>query len=210
MVRPGAHRLDWRASVRLPGSLMRRLVLTVFLVALAPLAARGEESARPFGVLLDLGFPEGASVSAVYRPVPAVRVFAGPAWNVVAFGIQGGVVVVPWHLGISPVLSLEGGRYFARDASFLAENASGVPQEIGPLLHDVAYDYAAVHVGLEVGARDGLALTLRAGLARVSLRARGTATVTSDSDGSTTTATFRDPHLSGTIPSVKLGLQLWF
>jgi hypothetical protein len=188
---------------------MRRLVLTA-LLALAPLAAHGETPARPFGVLLDLGFPEGASVSAVYRPVPEVRLFAGPAWNVVAFGIQGGVVLVPWHLGISPVLSVEGGRYFARDASFLAGTASGVPREVEPLLHDVVYDYAALHLGLEVGSRDAVALTLRAGLAYVSLRARGTTTVTSESDGSTTTVTFRDPYLRGTIPSVKLGLQLWF
>jgi hypothetical protein len=190
---------------------MRRHVLTLTAVlALAPLAARGEEPVRPFGVLVDLGFPEGAAMSAVYRPVSAVRIFAGPAWNVVALGIQGGVAVVPWHLGLSPVLSVEGGRYFARDASFLAGSASGVPREVEPLLRDVAYDYAALHLGVELGSRDGVAFSVRAGLAYVSLRARGTATVTADSDGSTTTATFRDPHLRGTIPSVKVGLQLWF
>lgn len=192
---------------------MQRLTLVVLVtLALAPLTARpsSDEPARPFGVLVDLGYPEGASLSAVYRPVPPVRLFAGPAWNVVAYGIRGGVAIVPWDLAVSPVLSLEGGRSFARDASFLARSDSGVPRQIEPLLRDVAYDYAALHLGLELGSRDAMALSLRAGLAYVSLRARGTASVTSESDGTTTTVTFRDPRLRGTLPSVKLGLQLWF
>jgi hypothetical protein len=169
-----------------------------------------EEAAFPrLGLLVDAGFPEGAAVSVVYRPVPQVRLFAGPAWSVVAWGAQLGVTIVPWHLGISPVLSLEGGRYFAADADFLARNASGIPDEIEPLLHDVTYDYAALHVGIEIGTRDAFALSLRAGLARVWLEARGTTTVT-DSGGSGTIVTFSDPSLRGTLPSVKLGLQLWF
>jgi hypothetical protein len=121
-----------------------------------------------------------------------------------------GVTVIPWHLGLSPVLSLEGGRYFASDATFLARNSSGIPEEIEPLLHDVTYDYAALHVGIELGTRDAFALSLRAGLARVWLDARGTTTVTDPSGGSGAEVTFSDPSLHGTLPSVKLGLQLWF
>jgi hypothetical protein len=171
--------------------------------------ARESRSFSRLGLLVDAGFPEGGAVSVVYRPVPQIRLSAGPAWSVVAFGVQAGVTLVPWHLGISPVLSLEGGRYFAPDASFLARNSSGIPEEIEPLLHDVTYDYAALHVGIEIGTRDAFALSLRAGLARVWLEARGTTTVT-DSGGSGTIVTFSDPSLRGTLPSVKLGLQLWF
>jgi hypothetical protein len=179
--------------------------------AVAAEAARdpGDQAFSRVGLLIDAGFPEGGAVSVVYRPVPQVRLFAGPAWSVVAWGVQAGVTLVPWHLGISPVLSLEGGRYFSPDASFLARNSSGIPEELEPLLHDVTYDYAALHVGIEIGTRDAFALSLRAGLARVWLDARGTTTVT-DSGGSGAVVTFSDPMLRGTLPSVKLGLQLWF
>ena len=176
----------------------------------APTEGGGTRNATSrMGLLVDAGFPEGAAVSFVYRPVPTIRLFAGPAWSVVAWGAHVGVTVIPWHLGLSPLLSLEGGRYFKADARFLARNASGIPDEIEPLLHDVTYDYAALHVGLELGRRDSFALSLRAGLARVWLDARGTATVT-DGSGSGATVTFSDPSVAGTLPSVKLGLQLWF
>lgn len=169
----------------------------------------GAEGARSWGLLLDAGFPEGAAVGVVFRPVSEVRIWAGPAWNVVAFGVQGGVTVVPWHLGVSPILSLEGGRYFSADATFLANRSGGVPKEIEPLLEDVSYDYGALHLGVEVGARSGFAVSLRAGLAYVSLRARGTATAT-DSGSSGAIVTFTDPRVRATVPSVKLALQLWF
>jgi hypothetical protein len=169
--------------------------------------ARGRGLSR-FGLLADLGFPEGAAASVVYRPVPQIRLFAGPAWSYVAWGAQAGVTVIPWHLGISPVISLEGGRYFAPDASFLARNSSGIPEELEPLLHDVTYDYAALHVGLEIGTRNAIAISLRAGLSRVWFDTHGSATVTDATTG--TTVTFTDPSLRGTLPSVKLGLQLWF
>jgi hypothetical protein len=169
--------------------------------------AREERDFARFGLLVDAGLPEGAAVSLVWRPVQQVRIFAGPAFNVVAWGAQAGVTLIPWHLGLSPVISLEGGRYFAPDATFLADNASGIPEELEPLLHDVSYDYAALHVGLELGTRNAFALSLRVGLARVWLDAPGTTTY---EDSSGTVVTLSDPRLRGTLPSVKLGLQLWF
>jgi hypothetical protein len=170
-------------------------------------ASREAKSFPRWGLSVEAGFPEGAAVSLVYRPVSQVRLWAGPAWSVIAFGAQAGVTLVPWHLGLSPILSLEGGRYFSPDARFLARNASGVPEEIEPLLKDVSYDYAAAHVGLELGTRDAFALSLRVGLAYVAIDAKGRATST---DASGTTVTFVDPRVRGTLPSVKLGLQLWF
>lgn len=170
--------------------------------------ARGAEAFARFGLSIEAGFPEGAAVSAVYRPVSQVRIWAGPAWNVIAFGVQAGVTLVPWHLGVSPILSLEGGRYFSPDARFLARNASGIPEEIEPLLKDVSYDYAAAHVGIELGTRDAFAISLRAGLAYVAIDAKGRATTTDAATG--TTVTFVDPRVRGTLPSVKLGVQLWF
>jgi hypothetical protein len=113
-------------------------------------------------------------------------------------------------MGISPLLSLEAGRYFSADATFLAGKAGGVPSEVEPLLTNVSYDYAAAHVGIEIGTRDAFAITVRAGLSYVSLTANGTSTTTVTSGGSPAYVSFTDPHLRGTIPSVKVGIQLWF
>jgi hypothetical protein len=182
---------------------------------LAAIAERKKDAGpRPWGLLVEGGFPEGVTASVVYRPRSEIRLWAGPAWNYVGWGAQAGVTLVPWQRGVSPLFSIEGGRYFATDARFLAKNASGIPQELKPLLENVSYDYAAAHVGIEIGTRDAFAISIRAGLSYLSLAANGTHTVdtTTTSGGTTSVAhvAFTDPRLRGTIPSVKAGIQLWF
>ncbi len=191
---------------------IRFAVASLALLLAAPAArADGLEKEAPrWGLDVEGGLPEGLAPSAVFRPVPQIRLFAGPAWNYVGWGVQGGVTLLPWQLGVSPLLSIEGGRYFSADASFLARSSSGVPQELEPLLKHVSYDYAAVHVGIELGARDSFAFTIRAGLAYVSAVAKGTATTSGTSANGPYTLSFTDPHVTGTVPSVKLGVQLWF
>jgi hypothetical protein len=72
--------------------------------------------------------------------------------------------------------------------------------------------YGAAHLGLELGSSRGLAFSLRAGLAWVSVLAKGTARTKSDGGAGAGEAAveFDDPRVRGTIPSVKLGLQYWF
>ncbi len=179
---------------------------------LARIAERRKAPPR-WGLLVGGGFPEGLAADVVFRPVTEVRLFAGPMWNWVGWGVQGGVTLIPWHVGVNPVLSLEGGRYFSADATFLAGNAGGVPVELEPLLRKVTYDYASLHVGIEIGTRDAFAITVLAGLSYVSLTANGTTTTTVTTGGSTpqtATVTFTDPHVRGTMPSVKAGVQFWF
>jgi hypothetical protein len=183
------------------------------VLSLSPLAARAEGLAKQpprWGLKIEGAFPEGLAASAVFRPVSEVRLWAGPAWNYVAWGVQGGVTLVPWHLGISPLLSLEAGRYMNADATFLAKTSSGIPQQVKPLLKNVSYDYAAAHLGIEIGTRDAFAISIAAGLAYVALTANGTTSTEGNVNGAPATVTFRDPHLHGTVPSAKLGLQLWF
>ncbi|HET8539785.1 MAG TPA: hypothetical protein VFL83_07920 [Anaeromyxobacter sp.] len=171
---------------------------------------RKERRPPAWGLLVGGGFPEGLAASVVFRPVSEVRLFAGPIWNYVGWGVQGGVTLVPWHMGISPTLSLSAGRYFSADASFLAGNSSGVPDEVKPLLGSVSYDFVAGHVGVEIGTRDAFAITVDAGLSYVTFVARGTTTTAVDVNGTPATVQFTDPHLRGTMPSVKVGIQLWF
>lgn len=161
---------------------------------------------KRFGMVVETGVPEGLSVGLSFRPVPSIRLAAGPAWNVVAFGVQGGVAIVPFAWAVAPALSLDVGRYFGADLTRFVQEGTGAPQEVEPLLRDVSYDYAAAHLGVEIGARNGLAFSVRAGLAYVRVKARGRAE--SSSDG--TEVYFVDPRLSGTVPSVKVGLQFSF
>ena len=171
---------------------------------------RKAKEASPWGLLVEGGFPEGLAASVVFRPVPEVRLWAGPAWNYLGWGVHGGVTVIPWHMGLSPFLSFGGGRFFSADATFLS-GSSGVPEEVEPLLSNVSYDFLNARVGIEIGTRDAFAITIAAGLSYVSLDAKGTTTTPVDMGGGTTaTVTFTDPHLRGTIPSASVGVQLWF
>ncbi len=191
---------------------------------LQPPSANAEDPARiaerrkpppQWGMLAGAGFPEGLAADLVFRPVSEVRLFAGPMWNWVGWGVQGGVTLIPWQMGVSPVLSVEAGRYFSADASFLAGKAGGVPAEVEPLLTHVSYGYASLHLGIEIGTRDAFAFTVLAGLSYVSLTAKGTTTThvtVNDGNGNPVdaTVTFTDPRLRGTMPSVKAGVQFWF
>lgn len=177
----------------------------------APSVAAGPSEGAPrLGLAFQAGFPEGVALGLLYRPLPSLRLWAGPAWNYASLGIQGGAAFHPWRLAVSPFLSVEAGRYFSSDMSFAAQGSSGVPEELAPLLDDVRYAYGAAHLGLEVGSPNGLAFSLSVGLAYVSVEARGTASSTADGGGTTAEVEFDDPKLRGTLPSVKLGLHYWF
>jgi hypothetical protein len=181
---------------------------------LPDVAARPADGLPRFGLVLEGGVPVGGTLGLLYRPLPSVRLWAGPAWNYASFGVQAGAAFQPWRLVVSPVLSVEAGRYFSADVSFLATRSAGVPEELEPLLDDVRYLYGAAHLGFELGSARGLAFSIRAGLAWVSVQAKGTAHATADAGGGagsgSASVEFDDPRVRGTVPSVKLGLQYWF
>jgi hypothetical protein len=164
-----------------------------------------------WGLALGGGFPDFATASVVFRPVSHVRLSAGPSWNYIGWGLHGGVALVPWNWAITPVISLEGGRFFRSDASFLLDDADEDADRIRPLLQGIDYAYGALDVGFEVGSPRGFSFSFRVGVSHVRVVANGSATYTSDDDGSgATTVTIRDPRFSGTLPSVKTGFQYWF
>lgn len=171
------------------------------------LAAHANPWYPKLGVAIGGGFPDLASASLLFRPISHVRFFAGPMWGYVGWGVQGGVVLVPWNAWIAPTISLEGGKLFRSDVTFLAKDKGGVPEGIEPLLRNIDYQYAAVDLGLELGSPRGLASYVRVGLSYVSLKANGTATYTSDTGSK---VSLSDPSFHGTLPSVKFGLQYWF
>ncbi len=193
---------------------MRAAALALALLLAFPARAEDPGPAPPdavrWGLVLDGGFPQGAALSAVFRPVSHVRFWAGPAWNYAGFGVQGGIAVVPWHFALTPVLSAEVGRYFGADVGFIAREGQGIPAELRPLLRDMTYTYGAVLAGIEIGSQERFTLSLRAGLAYVSLATRGTVTTEQTDASGTTTVQLKDPRVRGTLPSVKLGVHYWF
>jgi hypothetical protein len=178
-----------------------------------PPAIAAEQPARApdlprFGLAVDAGAPEGVSAAAVWRPVAAFRLWGGPSWNYVAFGVNAGATIAPFRWAVAPTLTAEAGRYFEADLTWLATRSGGVPVELAPLLRRVAYDYASLQLGLELGSQRGLSFSIRAGVSWLSAVARGTASTTAA--GSAAQVELVDPRFTATMPSVKLGLQYWF
>jgi hypothetical protein len=162
-------------------------------------------------VSLVAAVPEGAALAAMYRPVPFLRLWAGPAWNYTSFGLQGGVGLVLARWAVTPILSVEAGRYFATDLTPYFKNAGSIPDEMVPLLQDVKYSYAAAHLGLEFGSQRGFSFCLRLGLAAVSVKTSGSGEViTDEGTPDETHLVFVDPRFGAVAPSLKLGFNYWF
>jgi len=176
------------------------------VAAAAPAAAAPEVHPLPrLGLVLDAGLPGGAGLLAQARLVDSLRIQAGPFWSGVGFGVKGGAVFAPFRARVAPVLEAEAGYGFRADLSFLA-GRSGVPEELGPVLSRARYGYVAAYLGLDVGSPRRASFFVRAGLARLVARAAGSAR-TDAGDG---TLELGDAELHATVPSAKLGLQLWF
>jgi len=197
------------------------LWLALFL-SFAPARARCDQSApvpppapepaaapaRPpvLGLQLGLGIPDGAALSAVYRPWYFLRLNAGPTYNYVGFGVQGGATLVAAHFPITPTLTGEGGYFFPGNVNArLAHFGINPPVGIQPLLNDVGYSFLSSQLGFEVGAPDTFVFFLRFGLAWLFPRATGVATAQSNS----TTVTVNGLQGRVAIPTANLGFIIY-
>jgi hypothetical protein len=160
-----------------------------------------------YGVSLGAGIPDLVNANFLVRPVPWLRLSAGPSWGVVAWGMQGGVAFAPWDGPVTPTLSFQAGTLFNTDLNRFVKVQGESVQNIKPLLSKVDYRYLASDLGLEFGSQRGLSFFLRLGLSVVFMKAHGTVVNTS-SDG--TKVTVRDPSLTAWMPSMSLGFQYWF
>lgn len=164
-----------------------------------------------WGMAIDAGLPGGVNLDVLYRPIPFIRLWAGPAWNYAAFGFQGGAGVALANWGITPVLSVEAGRYFSTDVAQFVGSGGSVPAEMKPLLQKISLNYAAALLGFEFGSPRGFSFALRLGLARMSIETHGSGTFTQDNgQGGQTSVKFTDPRFTATSPALKLGFQYWF
>ncbi|HSN89890.1 MAG TPA: hypothetical protein VLS93_01570 [Anaeromyxobacteraceae bacterium] len=192
------------------------------LLLLAPAVALAEPESAPaspppaaeglprFGLMLDAGLPDGAVISAVFRPVESVRFTLGGAYNVAGYGVRGGIGWLPFRWAVSPSLNVEAGRYFDSDLTWIVDEANGVPAEVRPLLERVGYNYASAQIGLEIGSPRGISLSVRAGLSYLWTVIHGVAETIDAAGGSTAIVNVSDPRLRATLPSVKVGVLYYF
>jgi hypothetical protein len=176
------------------------------------------EEPTHWGILLDGGIPDGAGASAIFRPMNWLRLSAGATYNFVAFGVRGGVSVVPFYFPFSPSLNLEVGHTFGGDATPILETAfqgTGIAVPDSPLLKKVAYDYANASLGLEFGLPKTFTVFLRMGISYIQTTLHGfqelvQQAAAGEGNPPDPTITAVDPTLTVTAPGLKLGLIVFF
>jgi hypothetical protein len=104
-----------------------------------------------FGLMVDMGIPDGAQGSLVVRPWKAVRFNVGGGYNMISKGVRAGVALLPFGRG--PALSVEAGRFFDGNANTTAAKFAGPSFSGIDLLNNVGYDFANAHLGLDLGYR---------------------------------------------------------
>jgi hypothetical protein len=125
---------------------------------------------RHIGLLVDGGVPAGAGVAALFRPWSFLRLEGGVNYNYLAFGLRGGVTLIPFDFVVTPTLHFEGGHFFDGDASRLSSDPA-----VKMVLKSVPADYLAASVGLEFGSQQGSVFFLRAGFSWTYTEARNIA-----------------------------------
>lgn len=151
--------------------------------------------------MLDVGVPDGAQLSLVWRPAHWLRLHAGGGSNGPSLGVRGGLSLVAFDSWFTPSLVVEGGHFFEGDlqgfmAEVVGESDENIPEK-------VSYTYGNLHLGLELGTPD-FVFFLRGGM---SLIEADVTPAQSTGDG------FRfegKAHVSALSPSAKLGFTLYF
>lgn len=169
-----------------------------------------EDRARPrFGTMVDVGLPDGATVSIVYRPIRALRLAGGVSHNFVSLGQRVGASFVPFDGWVSPTLSVEYGRYAEGNANPLARMVSGDPTFSSSTLDRVGYQYANARLGLELG-RKWFTFFLHAGASYVNGNVHNLSAATmSETSGNTSVAFSADPTVHVWSVSARLGFVIY-
>lgn len=172
--------------------------------------AEGRAKAQPrkYGVMLDLGVPDGVVASFVYRPIKMARVHGGLGYNGISPGVRLGAAFLPFGWG--PSLDLTYGHYFEGDANGLVGLIAGANQEESALLSSVGYDYVNLRAGMELGG-DRFTFFFRGGISWVHTTLHNIDSLLEPEDGSATNGSIKieipqDPTLNAFAPTLQLGL----
>ncbi|HEY7724816.1 MAG TPA: hypothetical protein VH880_05750 [Anaeromyxobacteraceae bacterium] len=178
-------------------------------------AAPAQEPAAPaasplprWGVMLDAGAPDVLALSALWRPLPWLRLNGGASYLYLAWGLKAGIAWVPFVHWVAPSLNLEYGHYMGLG---IAGKVSA-PKDAEPMLKSLSLDYVTAELGLELGSGRGWAVFVRGGLGRVWARGGAGSVVDGGGpavvDGSRTDLGPTKLRLDG--PVAKLGFLTYF
>ena len=177
----------------------------------APQDGRSSQDHPPIlGLTLDGGFPDGVAMSALFRPVRPLRLDAGITYNLIGFGLRGGVTLVPFRATVSPVLRGEYGHTFEGDATGIVGQFSTLTDAERIALRNVSYDYASVQLGLEIGAPDRIVFFVRGGLAWFWTTVQNFQEAAQSANPGSNVSAAANPNIHGTVPTATLGLLFYF
>ena len=193
---------------------MKCLQMVAAISLLSSALPTASADAGRLGIMADVGVPDGANASLVVRPVSIVKLHAGLGYNLIAPGVRVGASVTPLPWFVSPSLSVEAGHYFRGDANPVVNQLGSRPPDEpsdSPVLREVGYQYANLHVGLDFGGKR-MTVYLHAGMSGI----RGTIRnlneeLNSEGDMDGPTIEFReDPIVTLFVPSARTGIIVFF
>jgi hypothetical protein len=168
---------------------------------------RAKTQPRKYGVMLDLGVPDGVTTSFVYRPIKMARVHAGIGYNGISPGLRLGAAFLPFGWG--PSLDLTYGHYFEGDANGLVGMIAGANQEKSELLSSIGYDYVNLRAGMELGG-DRFTFFFRGGISWVHTTIHNIDSLLEPEEGATNGSIKieipQDPTLNAFAPNIQLGM----
>jgi hypothetical protein len=190
------------------------------VIAEAPAAAAvqqsvPEASTQPkrlplFGVMVDVGVPDGLIGSLTIRPRKWVRVSGCGGSNGISSGWRAGITFLPF--GAGPSASFEYGGYQDGDANALAKTFGFGSS---PVLQRVGYQYMNAHLGLDFGTRrfvfflHGGVTMLRGQIHNLDTLIPAPPAGDASATGTTEVTVRRDPNAKAVGPSLKLGLIVY-
>jgi hypothetical protein len=178
-----------------------------------PAAPPSHDRLPIFGLMADVGVPDGLIGSLTIRPWSWVRLAGGGGSNGISRGWRAGLTLLPFAAG--PSASVEYGRYQDGDANPLAKKFIGSSFDGSPLLERVGYEYLNAHLGLDFGSRrvvffihGGLTL-VRGKVHNVDAAIRSSSNSGTTGAGTTEVTVPQDPTVKAKGTSIKLGLIVY-
>jgi hypothetical protein len=175
-----------------------------------PAGPRPSDGLPIFGIMADVGVPDGLMGALAIRPWSWLRLSGGGGTNSISHGWRTGVTLLPFVAG--PTASFEYGRYSEGNANSLAKKFVGSSFDGSPLLERVGYEFMNAHLGLDFGS-SRVVFFVHGGMTLVRSHIRNVETAIRDSTGKTTGTTGstevvvgQDPKVKAIGSSVKLGL----
>jgi hypothetical protein len=171
---------------------------------------RDPERLAPFGLLLDAGIPDGAGLSAAFRPAKKVRLHLGATHNGLRLGGRAGITWLPKPGGFTPSFTFEVGHTLTGDTARLARRMADTSMPPINSMERVGYSYASTHVGFELGDPSGFMFFLRAGVSWIELDVPNVESLGEPFIQSLGESGAQGGRFVYMMPSAKLGLVLYF